>query len=254
MASDVSKRSLTSKLAEVMAAVERIPKNGHNDFFNYDFATEADIVAAVRQELASRHIMLIPAIVGREREPVGEKGSVLTHLDMTFTFYDGESGEEKTFSWLGVGSDKDDKGAYKAMTGGEKYFLLKTFLIPTGDDPEADAERPVAVGESRNTASRATRLGSPQLAGPRTVMPQKQRPAVLDPPRQRAQASGNGADLLISEKQAGRFHGIARDAKWPLSELKLWLKEVWGLDSSKDIPRQKYEAICAAVAQGVPPV
>lgn len=131
---------LIKKLAEVMKAVERIPKSGHNNFHNYDYATEADIVAAVRQLLAERNVMLIPAIVGRERESVGDKGSVLTQLDMTFTFFDGDSGEEKTFSWLGAGTDKEDKGAYKAMTGGEKYFLLKTFLIPTGDDPEAETD------------------------------------------------------------------------------------------------------------------
>ena len=54
--------SLIVKLAEVMAAVERIPKRGHNDFHHYDYATEADIAATVRAELASRHIMLIPSI------------------------------------------------------------------------------------------------------------------------------------------------------------------------------------------------
>jgi hypothetical protein len=152
MADPIPTRSLARKLAEVMAAVERIPKNGHNSFHNYDYATEADIVAAVRQELALRHIILLPSIVGRTREPVGDKGVVLTHLDMEFTFMDGESGEEKTLPWLGAGTDKEDKGAYKAMTGGEKYFLLKTFLIPTGDDPEqeGDEEHPAAAQQARS--------------------------------------------------------------------------------------------------------
>ncbi len=130
--------SLVSKLAEVMAAVERVPKRGRNEFHKYDYATEADIVTEIRQELAKRHVLLVPGIDGCERIPVGDKGSMLTHLSMTFTFLDGDSGEELTRHWMGAGSDKDDKGLYKAMTGGEKYFLLKTFLIPTGDDPELD--------------------------------------------------------------------------------------------------------------------
>lgn len=134
----VAPKSLVAKLAEVMAAVERIPKRGRNDFHKYDYATEADIVATVRQELAARQVMLIPAVEAVTRDPVGEKGSVLTTLVMSFTFLDGESSESITRPWLGCGSDKDDKGIYKAMTGGEKYFLLKTFLMPTGDDPEAD--------------------------------------------------------------------------------------------------------------------
>ena len=33
----------------------------------------------------------------------------------------------------------DEKAAYKAATGALKYALLTGFLIPTGDDPEADA-------------------------------------------------------------------------------------------------------------------
>lgn len=133
-------KSLVSKLAEVMAAVERIPKNGKNTFHNYTYATEADIVSAIRQELASRHVMLIPSATAVAREPIGEKGSMLTTLTMSFEFMDGETKESIVRPWFGCGDDKNDKGVYKAMTGGEKYFLLKTFLVATGDDPEADAK------------------------------------------------------------------------------------------------------------------
>jgi hypothetical protein len=121
-----------------MKAVERVPKRGRNDFHKYDYATEADIVATVREELANRQIMLLPGVSSISREPVGEKGSVLTTAEMTFTFFDGETGELIERHWFGCGTDKEDKGLYKAMTGGEKYFLLKTFLMPTGDDPEVD--------------------------------------------------------------------------------------------------------------------
>ena len=132
-----------------MAAIERIPKRGHNDFHHYDFVTEADILTAIRHELASRHVMLLPAITGTARDAVGEKGSVLTTLTMEFTFVDGDTGEAITRTWIGAGTDKEDKGAYKAMTGGEKYFLLKTFLIPTGDDPEHTAAAPATALPAR---------------------------------------------------------------------------------------------------------
>lgn len=138
----IAPSGLITKLAAIMAAIERIPKRGHNDFHHYDYATEADIVSAIRHELASRHVMVLPAITGTSRDAVGDKGSVLTTLTMEFTFIDGETGETITRTWIGTGTDKEDKGAYKAMTGGEKYFLLKTFLIPTGDDPERDATAP----------------------------------------------------------------------------------------------------------------
>lgn len=143
---EVEHISLVKKLAEVMAAVDRVAKRGRNDFHRYDYATEADIAAAIRQELASRSVLLVPAITGESRVPVGEKGEVLTTLDMEFTFYDGDSQEQITRPWKGYGTDKGDKGGYKAMTGGEKYLLLKTFLIPTGDDPEQDDKKPGATG------------------------------------------------------------------------------------------------------------
>lgn len=131
-------KSLAAKLAEVMGAVGRIAKSGRNEFHKYDYVTEADIVEAIRLELASRQIILLPGILSHERVGVGEKGSVLTTILMEFTFHDGETGQEIKRPWMGAGSDKEDKGLYKAMTGAEKYFLMKTFLIPTGDDPEKD--------------------------------------------------------------------------------------------------------------------
>ena len=133
--------ALAKKLAEVMAEVDRIPKRGRNDFHKYDYATEADIAEAIRGALAKRAVMLLPEITDWKREPVGEKGSVLTSIVMNFTFIDGETGESITRMWAGAGTDKEDKGLYKAMTGGEKYFLLKTFLMPTGDDPEGDEKK-----------------------------------------------------------------------------------------------------------------
>jgi hypothetical protein len=144
MTEDTAK--LSNKLADVMAAVSRIPKNGWNDFHKYHYATEADIADAIRGELASRHVCLVPSVESYEIREIpskkAEKDSrFVTFLSMTFTFEDGETGQRIEKRWLGAGEDSGDKGVYKAMTGAEKYFLLKTFLIPTGDDPEKDEKK-----------------------------------------------------------------------------------------------------------------
>ncbi len=131
------KPNLVMKLAEVMLAVSHVEKRGRNDFHKYDYATDADILAAVRKELAERNVVLLPGCDAEHRESVGSKGEVVTSLSMTMTFLDGDSGETLERPWRGWGTDKLDKGGYKAMTGGEKYFILKSFLLPTGDDPEA---------------------------------------------------------------------------------------------------------------------
>ncbi len=52
---------------------------------------------------------------------------------------DVDSGESHVSTAYGQGQDKGDKGVYKAATGAEKYFLLKTFLIATGDDAEKES-------------------------------------------------------------------------------------------------------------------
>ncbi len=172
---------LVKKLAAVMDAVERVPKRGRNSFHNYDYATEADIVATVRKELASRHVMLIPAIVGESRTAVGEKGSVLTVLEMEMEFLDGDSGDSIKKTWRGYGTDKEDKGGYKAMTGGEKYFLLKTFLMPTGDDPEAD-EKPSAVKAASVTGAAHSAPPASAHSGGAVQSDAQQRGAASGPP------------------------------------------------------------------------
>ncbi len=125
-------RSLHAKLAEVMGEISRVPKNGRNEFHKYDYVTEADLVEAVRDKLASRGVTLIPSA-----ESVDRDGN-LAFVRMTFTFVDAGSGETVSSSWFGSGEDKGDKALYKAYTGALKYFLMKTFLIATGDDPERD--------------------------------------------------------------------------------------------------------------------
>jgi hypothetical protein len=67
------------------------------------------------------------------------KQALLT-LRFTWTLTDGESGETISFQSIGTGADSGDKAAYKAATGALKYALLTGFLIPTGDDPEADVK------------------------------------------------------------------------------------------------------------------
>lgn len=128
---------LLAKLLAVMEATGHVQKNGHNDFHNYDYVTEADLLEAVRGHLTGNRILVLPAVVSTSHE------GTLTTVMMEYTFYDVDSGESLTQTWAGQGDDKGDKGVYKALTGATKYFLVKSFLISTGDDPErvSDADR-----------------------------------------------------------------------------------------------------------------
>jgi hypothetical protein len=207
---------LAKKLAEVMGEVHRIPKRGRNDFHNYDFATESDIADAVRAGLASRGVMILPQVNGFEVRDVvretakGKKTACLTFVNMTFTLKDAETGEAEDRLWVGCGEDSGDKGIYKAITGATKYFLLKLFVMSTGDDPERDG---------RKKDKKAAR---PE--------PHPHVPGTIDAEQQSA---------LIKAVEATGM---------PTSEAKALIKRVAGVDSSRLIPVEKFAAVLAAVS------
>ena len=143
---------LYSKMSKVLAAVQRVPKNGVNSHFGYRFVREGDLTEAIRQHLAEHNLCVFfgASEVLESRETEGKAGPVTT-IKMTATFACGDGGTSFTTSWLGSGQDAGDKGIYKALTGGVKYLLMKNFLVSTGDDPEQeDAQPQVQAGPRRH--------------------------------------------------------------------------------------------------------
>jgi hypothetical protein len=199
-----------------MAAVDRVPKNGRNDFHKYDYVTEADILDAVRSEMAKRLLILVPdAESDAKSEPIGEKGDRLFTLRQRFTVHDGDSGESLSFHMYGQGSDKLDKGCYKATTGAEKYAVLKLFMIPTGDDPEREdktsKEIPPPAGLEAVKAVIENRRPTPPppAAAPGPVFPNYGN-AKGQPVRGAAQKDLNfylnGAKRTLADPAKARFH------------------------------------------------
>lgn len=126
------KTNIYQKIANVMSQVNRVPKTGYNSFHKYAYATESDLTESIRPILTEAKLAFFSSVLEQER--VGE----FTKVQMEFTLADIETGEVLKSVYWGEGQDKGDKGLYKAYTGATKYFLMKTFLIPTGDDPEGD--------------------------------------------------------------------------------------------------------------------
>jgi hypothetical protein len=208
-AGSTGKTSLIRKMAEVMAEVDRVPKTGRNAFHGYDYATESDIVDAVRQGLAQRAVMMIPTIAQTEwRDMPQRQGGTqrLCTLTVRFTFLDGDSGEELSFEVLGEGQDIGDKATYKAFTGATKYALLKTFLIPTGDDPETERDEPSPRGSERSSQKRQEQpaKGGKDRASSSTV------PATSKP-REAASAGANMPTLVGFGPHKGKAIGALTD-------------------------------------------
>lgn len=125
--------NIAGRLVAIATSVGRVEKKGFNAFHKYAFVREADLVDAVRPLLAEHSLWLRQTVTSHEYR------DDLTIITMDFTWVATDTGETMgPDTFIGYGSDKGDKGVYKALTGTLKYFLMKTFLVSTGDDPEAD--------------------------------------------------------------------------------------------------------------------
>lgn len=120
------------KINKIMEEVGKIEKTGYNEFNKYKYATEEDVLKDLRPMLIKYRLVILPSIIQEKRE------NDLTTLTLNFRIIDIDSRDEILLPWVGYGSDKQDKGGYKAMTGAVKFFLSKTFLLPSGNDPEEE--------------------------------------------------------------------------------------------------------------------
>ena len=147
-------KNILKKLHKVMSGLEGISKTGWNAFHKYHYATDADVMHAIREKLIENNLFILPTATDIVIETSGDK--FLTNIAMGYTIYDIDSGESIETKWLGQGIDNGDKGLYKAFTGGHKTFLMKTFFLPTDADPEADPTSDIPPSVPRTDTKLAT--------------------------------------------------------------------------------------------------
>lgn len=145
---------LVYKLCKVMAEIDGVAKAGHNDFHNYDYVKEADLVSAIRQKLAAQNVFIfttVNEITTTEKTNERGKSSHFTTARITLTFVDGDTREERSIQFIGHGEDTSDKGPYKAYTGAMKHALMKNFLISAEDDDNRNQQKPLREPAQNNT-------------------------------------------------------------------------------------------------------
>lgn len=134
-------KNILKKLHAVMTDVDFITKDGKNTFHNYKYASEYAIKLALHEALVKHGVVfsISGATMTTEQVTTAKGGrEALVSTVLTYRFYDVDTGEFVEGQGIGQGQDNGDKGAYKAITGALKYILTTSFVIPTGDDPEAD--------------------------------------------------------------------------------------------------------------------
>lgn len=140
--------TLAAKLAAACDKVKTVPKNGVNSKYQGGYVKAADVYTALRHELLSRGVMLVPNELELAQERIQTNGgATITEavLKVEYVIFDGIA-EPMRFSAFGVGRDDEEKGVYKAKTGAEKYFLIGLGMLPAEDsDPEFESDMPSEV-------------------------------------------------------------------------------------------------------------
>jgi len=170
-------KTLVSKLAEVMKEVGRIPKNGYNEHFKYKFVREADLVDKLSELLGERHVFITSLMKGFELLELPNKKCMLLRVE--YTMRDGDSGETLTVDSFGEVEQDGGKGIYKALTGAMKYFLMKQFLVATGDDPEDEAAKTKAQTPPRAAPPPKQTLAKPLVAPLKPPAPKEKLPPTI---------------------------------------------------------------------------
>ena len=165
--SEAPERKLAELLIEVALEVEEISKDRHNAAQNYDFVSADNMIGTLRMKLLSRGVLLLAAedsMDERARQTRQGSETSITTVHIDFVFLHARTGERIELRWPGRGEDPMDKGVGKALTNALKTFLRQQFLLPYGDDPEADEgsdER--AYGKTVNLIEKAKGLRDEQL-------------------------------------------------------------------------------------------
>lgn len=140
--------SIYAKILAVQKAIKPVPKNGTLEVKGkkqYDFVRDADVLTVVK-ELANAEGLII--LTSQESSEIGyfevsndygTRTQRFAKVRMKFEIIDTAEPRESIVSYFdGYAEDTSDKPLTKATTSACKYFNLKFFGIPTGDDLEAD--------------------------------------------------------------------------------------------------------------------
>jgi hypothetical protein len=141
--------ALFAKMARVMGQLSRVPKAARNQHHGYNYASADDVYDAVRAALAAEKVAFLPKFVSYRQERLENSKNIRTWATFDFTFACGDTGATWTCRWEAEADDTQDKGLNKVATAALKYFLLKTFVISTGDTEDTDEGEPTPAQKAQ---------------------------------------------------------------------------------------------------------
>lgn len=153
--------NIYEKILAIMQEVQRLQKDDMVKFggAGYKALSEEKVTSIMREQLIKQKMVVFPI-----RQETTRNGNI-THVDVQYRMVNVEDPDDFIeIVSCGDGADTQDKGSGKAMTYSFKYMWLRTFALPTGEDPdkisseELDAQEKVdaikkqPIGEKRAKA------------------------------------------------------------------------------------------------------
>lgn len=148
--------NIYQKLIELKKSTEGFSKDKKS--YGYDYVSGSQILNKIKDKMNDLGLFLYPKInydsfSWEKHEYLNGKGESKLDFIVTFqliyTWINAEDPKEFIeVPWIGIGQQKDDiaKAGGTALTYNERYFLLKTFGLPTDmDDSDAIPPREAAA-------------------------------------------------------------------------------------------------------------
>lgn len=137
-----NKKTLYQRIQAIMQDVQYLSKDDRVDAGKgrtYKAISEEKVTSTVRESMVNHGVVIIPVEQTHTRtdEVIGDRINRMTTVDVKYRIQNVDNPDDFIIATSsGTGVDTQDKGVGKAMTYAYKYLLLRTFAIPTGEDPD----------------------------------------------------------------------------------------------------------------------
>lgn len=125
--------NIYQRINAVMQDIQYLTKDDRVEYKNtkYKAISEEKVTTAVRSSMMKNGLVMFPIQQSISRD------EQITTVNVTYQMVNMDNPDEMILiASSGQGYDSQDKGSGKAMTYAFKYALLRTFMIPTGEDPD----------------------------------------------------------------------------------------------------------------------
>lgn len=197
-----------------------ITKGHSNAQQGYKFRGIDDVYNALSPLLAEHGLCILPRVLARTvSERKSNSGGALFSVcvEAEFDFVCSEDGSKHTVKTFGEAMDSGDKATNKALSAAYKYACIQAFAIPTEGENDADAVTHEVASPARQSAPAERPTG---------------------------QAAAQGGSV-ISEPQGKRLFAMAMGAGKTKEALAGYLKNTYGISSTRELLRKDYEDACA---------